>query len=449
MNISFIFSGLIILIIYFSTGSLSCFAISFFTLLLGILLCETINKEYRQKGLTLFFIVFSIYSLFALFHYFSFAIDYQNFAINWRDEYKFFTVSESYEHVPISRILIDCFIDRIHIENEGYIFYIATLSSIAGTLFDGNHLLYQFLGTTLFGSLNSILLFKLLLLYIDKNDSFRNALMFLLFSAAFQYSFFLLRDIIVLFFYLCGFIIISRAFSLRGLLKLIFLAFLIGNIRFEHGLFFVAFIVYYLYIQFKRYKILFVAIILALFVSSFAIIEKNYAIIVQTYEYYSEFTQESAMSVENSLGKKIYMLPSPVRELGILLNSQIQPFPSWNDLLNSNNIFTALVALLPIIYSLFWFIIVFSLFRWLILYRKYKCLSSNLILLLFISMIFLIANLVNPTLRRLLCIYPIFFLIYSILRSKVISISELKKTNIYASSTYLYLIVLYIVIKYV
>jgi hypothetical protein len=447
MIYSFLLSIFIIFIIYLISGSLASLAILLFTLLSGILLCNTIEKKNRQKGLYLFFIVFSIYTLFALFHFLSFSLDYQNFALDWRDEYKYFTISESYSYASISKIFKDCFIDKIHIENEGYIFYIATLSSIAQSLFDGNHLLYQFLGTTLVGTLNSILLYKLLLLYVKKNDSFKNALIFMLFSAAFQYSFFLLRDIFILFFYLCGFIIISKRFSFQGLVELALLAFLIWNIRFEHGLFFIIFILYYIYIRFKKYKVLFIIIFIALCIASFSIIERNTAGIIQTYRYYSAFTQESALSVEGSLGKIIYTMPSPAREVGILLNSQIQPFPSWNNLVNSNNIFSALVGLLPIVYSLFWFVIIFSLFRWLILSKKYRYLSTNLILLLAIGIAFLVGNLVNPTLRRLLCIYPIFFLVYTILKSKTISKSELKKTSIYATSMYLYFIIVYIVIK--
>lgn len=67
---------------------------------------------------------------------------------------------------------------------------------------DGNNLLYQFMGSVLFGSLFSIVLYKIFLLYIDGKKAFKNVLIFSLCSVVFSYGFLFLRDVVILFFYI-------------------------------------------------------------------------------------------------------------------------------------------------------------------------------------------------------------------------------------------------------
>ncbi len=446
--IPFLTSLIIIFISFFVSRSLSAVVLSLATILFGILLIKTIEEINREKGYKLLFIVFSFYALFALFHYLGFCYNYENFAQGWRDEFKFFIITEGYKDTPISEIFKDCFINKVHLENEGYIFYIASLSSIAQSLFDGNHLLYQFLGTTLFGILSSILLYKFLLLYINKENSYKYALIFMLCSAVFQYSFFLLRDIIIFFFYLLGFIIISKKFSVKGLFILICLNLFIWQLRYESGLFFIVFILYYFYINTKRYKTFLIIAVCILAAISFPLIKEHYNRLSKTLTYYSAFTETAALGVDDSLGKTILKLPFPLKEIGILINSQMQPFPPWYDLLNSNNIFEAIVSVLPMVYSFFWFIVAFSLIKWLIVDKRYKNIRPELILLAIVGLVFLLGNIANMALRRIMCVYPIFYLLYTIIRTNFSSKQNRKKTMMLATSIYITLLFIYLSIKY-
>lgn len=449
MEIAFLFSFLVVFATYFISGSISSFAISLFTLALGILFAQTIKPEYRRTGLKLFFIVFSVYTVFAILHYLGFYYDYYNFEVDWRDEYKFFSRSQMYEKVPLSQIWQDCFVHRVHIENEGYNFYIAALSSIAHSLFDGNHLLYQFLGTTLCASLLSILMYRFLLIYVDHKAAYKYALVFLLISVFLQYSISLLRDIFIAFFFLWGFIIVSQKFTVKGLIGLIVLALIIGQFRYEHGFFFVIFILYYLYQKFPKYRTLFVVVSVIVAVISSTFIFEHISKLSRTLSRYSVFTEESALSKDDSIGRMIWLLPTPIREIVTLINSQIQPFPAWVGFENSKNIFDGIVSFHKMLYPFFWFSIMFALVKWVIVEKMYKVLSSELILLSLIALIFLIGNTSNMILRRIMCVYPIFYLIYVMLRETHISKANIRNTFAYSTLTYLSLILIYLVVKYV
>jgi len=126
----------------------------------------------------------------------------------------------------------------------------------------------------------------------------------------------------------------------------------------------------------------------------------------------------------------------------------MQPFPPWYDLLNSNNIFEAIVSVLPMVYSFFWFIVAFSLIKWLIVDKRYKNIRPELILLAIVGLVFLLGNIANMALRRIMCVYPIFYLLYTIIRTNFSSKQNRKKTMMLATSIYITLLFIYLSIKY-
>ena len=447
MTLAFLISIVVALVIFFVSGSTASFVMSFMTIFIGSLFALTVEKENRSYALKLFYIVFSVYTLLALFHYLDLTVDSDSFFREGKDELNLYLFSESYKSSSIFKIIRECFIEPLYKENNGYYFYIATIASVSTSWFDGNHLLLQFLGSTLFGSLTSILLFRLLSIYIDPKRAFRYSLMFLLFSAFNLYSVSLLRDIHIAFFYLWGFVIISKPFSVKGLIKLIIFTLIIWQLRIEHGIFFIFFILYYVYIKMHRYKLAFISLAVVLGVISFSFIMESYLLVEDTLDRYSEFSEEYALSKDDSVGTYIWSLPSPFRQIAIFMNSQIQPFPSWVELRNSTNVYRSIISILPIFYSLFWFIIFFSVVKWLILDRIYKNLEKNLILLLCIVFLFLIGNIVNMNIRRIMCVYPIIYLVYTVTREKYVSKDNTLATRNIAIFTYLLLIAVYFVIK--
>lgn len=204
MIISFVVAFLAIILTFVCSGAFASLLMTVFVFVSGQLLCRTIGRENRDRGRLLFNIVFSCLTVFACIHYMDTVVDWQAFALDWNDEYKFWKLSETLSgYLSVKSIFVDCFINRNVgglIENQGYVFYIGILAYIAETFLDGNNLLCQFMGSVLFGSLFSIVLYKIFLLYIDGKKAFKYVLIFSLCSVVFSYGFLFLRDVVILFF---------------------------------------------------------------------------------------------------------------------------------------------------------------------------------------------------------------------------------------------------------
>lgn len=225
-------------------------------------------------------------------------VDWQAFALDWNDEYKFWKLSETLSCSPsVKSIFVDCFINRNvggFIENQGYVFYIGILAYIAETFLDGNNLLCQFMGSVLFGSLFSIVLYKIFLLYIDGKKAFKYVLLFSLCSVVFSYGFLFLRDVVILFFYASIQYIVLRKFTVRNLVGLILLSFIVFQLREEHGLFSIVFIAYYIYKAFRKIKVLVWLLLLGLPVVFFVYFGTYFDRTVSSMGHYTEFTTEQA-----------------------------------------------------------------------------------------------------------------------------------------------------------
>src|SRR5690625_221593 len=110
-----------------------------------------------------------------------------------------------------------------------------------------------------------IVIYRLFLLFFNKPIAYKNVLFFSLFTVIFAYSFMLLRDTIIVFFYTLAFYIVLKKFSLKGLFQLLFISFLVWQIRYQHGLFIGLYILYYLYLRFERDKIIIINIAIIVF----------------------------------------------------------------------------------------------------------------------------------------------------------------------------------------
>src|SRR5690625_3543244 len=266
------FLSLIVLIIASIMSSSNAASIfSLIVWLTGHIFCTFIEKENRIEGRILFNFVFSALSIFALIHYMDTVVDYNEFAVGWRDEYKFWMMSEEVgNRSSLTEVFKESFSNWKYGGYPGYILYIGILSYYANILFDGNHLFLQFMGTVFWGSMTSIVMYRLFLLYFNKPIAYKNVLFFSLFTVVFAYSFMLLRDTIIVFFYTLAFYIVLKKFSLKGLFQLLFISFLVWQIRYQHGLFIGLYILYYLYLRFYRDKI--IIIYFSIIVFSFSII---------------------------------------------------------------------------------------------------------------------------------------------------------------------------------
>ena len=113
------------------SGSFASCSMAIFTFVLGHLYCNTVNSCNRYWVRKAFNVVFSLTTVFACIHYLDTVVNWNDFAIGWKDEYKFWSFTQEGSVNDIGSLFYDCFIRRIHITDEGYLFYISIISYIA------------------------------------------------------------------------------------------------------------------------------------------------------------------------------------------------------------------------------------------------------------------------------------------------------------------------------
>lgn len=386
----------------------------------------------------------------SIINYLGASLNYETFAIDTYDPYKFWMFSQEYIKTPISTIFKETIIDHIHIVSEGgYLFYIGSLASLATKYGDGNHLLFQFLGSTFFASLTSIPLYNFFSSRLSPQKAYHYALAFMVLSLYSTLSASLGRDIVISFFYIWGFSIISRDFSFKGVISLVFITIILTYLRFAHGVFFVFFIIYYFYIKFEDKKAIFIVLTLVAVIAFGGTIIDSSTKVESKLESYTNLTENFVAEKEDSFTKFFWKLPTPFKETAIIINSQIQPFPSWLRLKNTKNIFDTIINALPIVYSFFWFVVFFSIVKWGFIQRKINKLDKKIILLLLIVLVFFIGNSANMTLRRIVSVYPIIFLAYAILKEKYIPKKDKANFLLQPTITYIAMITFYLTFKFV
>lgn len=451
LALSFVLAGIVCLSVFFVTFSLATLIFAFFILLFGNIFSYIVaNKKNNFTEVKIYNIVFSFYIFLAINYFLGYQADWASFTQDWRDEYKFFIMTESNQYLSITQNYKDSFIDRVYIEYGLYVFYISSLASIAHTYFDGNHLLLQFLGSTVFGVLSSVIIYKILKLYIDPKKAYIYTLIFMFFSVFNFYSYNLFRDIAIAFFYICGIYYALERSERKQLLKLVFMLicnWLVFELRFEHGILFSFLTLYVGFKIFAKNKIMlliFGAVSIILFAS---IVLAKMDMLLGSLESYSTLTDEAVKENEGSISQYTYNLPSGLKQITIALISQIQPFPSWNILKSANNMYQGFYGFLQILYSFFWFIIFFSLLKWVFFEKKIYILRRELIVVAIIFILFLLANTANMTIRRLIGFYPFIFLIYVFIKEYYISRIGFQKTTLMAVFIYLFLILVYLLLK--
>ncbi len=451
LSLSFVLAGIVSISVFFFTDSWATLVFSLFVFIFGNIFCYFIsNKGQNLSEIKVFNWVFFFYVLLSVNYFLGYQEDWSIFTQDWRDEYKFFLIAESNQYLSIKENYRDSFVDRVYIEYGLYVFYISSIASIAHNYFDGNHLLLQFLGTALFSILGSVIVYKILSLYVDYKKAYLYTLIFMFFSVFNFYGYNLIRDIAIAFFYICGIYFVLDSVKNRSIYKMILMIlcnWLVLELRFEHGLLFSLLTAYMGVNVFRKNKVfLLIFSVVMLMLISLMFISKMDMLLLSLNSY-TELTNDAVQNNENSLGKNLYILPPFIKQVAIVFVSQIQPFPSWLNISFTNNIYQNFHGFLQIVYSFFWFIVFFSLIKWLILERKIFLLKKELKVLLVICLIFLLANTANMTLRRLIGFYPFIFLLYVYIKENFVTYKNFQKTIIFAFCFYFFLILMYLLIK--
>lgn len=449
MILTFFLIVIIIVIACFVSESLSVFAFSVIIYMLGLLMCSTIERKDRFNGYKVLNIVFSVITLFAVFHYLDAYVDWHDFAQEENDEYKFWMLSEKYAHFPsIKQICIDSFTAYYTLrETKGYVCFIGIIAYLAERYFDGNNLLLQLIGSVSFGTFISVILYKIFLLYFNSQKSFKYALLYSLCSAVAYYSFKYYRDIHIAFFYILSLYVVLNRISIKGIIILLCNIVIVWQMRREHGIFLIVFLAYNIFFSIKKNPLVTILFFVILTVVFFVYFVDVFDSIMRSMADYEVRSYLSDGLKENSFGAIIYRFPSPFKEALLVINSQIQPFPSWHLLEDSKNIYSAIVSLIEIVRGVFWFVIVCSIFVWLFAYKAMKKVPLNFKYLMFIVLVFLFANTSNMTERRLICVYPIIFLLYVWLKEKVIHYKAYFTTKKNVVYLYISLCLIYVVAK--
>ena len=405
--------------------------------------------NFDSKLLTLFGILYIGYLLFAL--VVNAAHEEIGVFFLYTDQNGFFAEANLLSKSnSLREIFIECFINKSHQEDEGAYFLFGSIAYIGNTYFNGNSILLQTINVSFVGVLCNIFLYKTLLYYFDRAKAFRYTLYFAFLSPIFYYSPWLLRDIHITLFYMVGIYLVHKKFKLRIFLSFALLFILTYQFRVSHGLFFIVFPFLYLINKgrnHKNYKLILVLlsclVIFSVYIYSSDLIY-IYNSIYLSYDNLSEFTSESLNN--SGLGSQLYKLPTGIKELALIVNSQISQFPPWFNVSDAKTIIQMLIGIAMLVNSVFWsYIFVFTIFSMTQKKVRRKITNETLIWLSVIFVFFLI-NSVNINVRRIFCVYPIIYLVFLEIR-RPMSIKEKYRINHIFFILYSLLITFYLILK--
>jgi len=420
-------------------------------ILIGVILAFSIFKKDMDKikSMQVFFITYSIYSVYIAIIYLGY-ITRGGWFIS-PDEHLFYTASEALGNMSNIRSIYEtCFVQRVHIENEGAYFTRGVVAYVANNYLYGNSPLIQYLNSAFIGSLCSVFMYKILLQFIDAKKSFKYTLIYVAFSYLMLSAGKLTRDVYINFFYIWALSILFSDFSVRKLILLFVLVLVTMQFRLEHGLFMAFIPMLFIYEKAKeranfkliRKLLIVVMIIIAIAIAGVVLVYlKN---IMSTMEGYVEFTSKN--SEQGGLGKYILRLPAGIKQIAIIIHSQMEPFPSWKQLLESNNIFEMIGGGVVMVSPFFWFVVCFCTLRYSMIKGFYKDFPIILRYSGLVLILFLLVNTSNMNPRRLVCMYPILFTVYSIGSTKYPTL--FRNNMIRAVFIYLCLCGVYLLIKY-
>lgn len=342
---------------------------------------------------------------------------------NYVDQFHFWEKCEELAQYPsIGRIFEDCFVRRIHIEQEAIYFWFGTLGCIANKFLGGNNVYFQMYWVSFFAVLLNITVARLALLFTDSKTAFKWTLIFSGCSFLLGYSPWLLRDVHIAFLFTLGLLLLFRGGTLWGIGLQFIIVIVLYQLRYESCFLYLPVLGYYVWFWGRgassRVIIRVCAVLggMCAFAGSIGFLISFLETILSTGTSYNEWTVE--MASEGGLARYIYMLPPGIRHFFVVVYSQMTPFPFWTTLwacrTPSQFILEGVDAISPIVWP---YIAFFTVYRVCSLQR----LKSSPVIVKFLivySALFLIANSSNIHFRRLLCVTPIIFLLFLYFRER-------------------------------
>ena len=322
----------------------------------------------------------------------------------------------------------------------------------ANNYLDGASILYLTLSNVFFGVLAAGAVYRILIKIIPEKKAFKYTLIFVLLSPFHFYSVVFVRDIIVACFFVHAFEIILGKFKITHLLLLVLMIFIVWGIRLYSGIFIICFIFYYILTQFtesRATRIIVGSIVVISIIVALPVIESSdiYSSSTEQLERLQEFDNEN--SSPSGLTRTLKSLPAGIREVSLTMFSQIMPFPFYLQMSRANTISTWFMGLLSGSFGIFWYMIWFGFLFMFFVYGGYSKFHFNDYILLVIAVVYLLLNLSQPDVRRLMAVYPILFYLYCKLRFLYLNYKGIKflQMNQVLGFAYICLTCFYLFIK--
>lgn len=441
------FLSIVTVLIVSQSISATCFLL--FTLAVGFIVilstCE--NKDYKVV-VNVFLFSFIVIAIETLLQWLGIEANMASFADDDNDQFKFWTESLRGVSVSSPEILFkECIRDNVYYENGGYYYYIQLIAYISSHYFDGNHLLTQMYGSSVFGVLSSVFIFYVLRKYLTTDKAHKYALIYILLTPVLPDCIMIHRDPIISFFYLVLiFLWLCREFTPINFIIQVAIILVLINLRLQHGLFATTFLILSIFNSQKKLRWVYVgAMIVVSIVYGLAFTDYLFITVADTFTYYERYTNEQLDIINSGLGRYVYMLPSPIKEVAQVFFLQLQ-FPSWDSLVKSTNIFEVILGFHKLAIKVLWFYffayIIMSIFK-----KGVKQIPSQLIIASIVSLIFLFLNSSQLDLRRVICVYPIIFCLYIFYKENVCSDEQSQRFSSYYVILYSSLCLAYFILS--
>lgn len=420
-----IFSFIVLVLVYVASSSSAALVVSGVTLLMGGLMVLLFGKSTREREnmLTVMLVSFLFITFATILQHLDYMADYISFSNQSNDNYKFYLASIDGEHASsIHGIFNECVIHNIHFENGGYYFYIKLLSFLATKYSDGNHILLQQLGTALPSIMSSVVLYAIVAKYCPAKKAIGYSCFFMVLSPLILHSVGIHRDaMIALFYFILIYLWLCKDFSLKVGALQVLLALILYYLREQHGLFALSFVVVSSISARKQNRLVYIVAVAALIaiIGATYLYEMISSSYYETNEYYNEFRSDRLSGLSSGIGRFVYMLPSPLKELAQVLFLQLR-FPPWLALSEANNPSAILLGFLSFSVAFYWFY-VFAGTVYSIAKKGIKSLPTKLMYGLLLLFAFLFLSSSNLDSRRVVCMYPLMYVAFVYFKEHMLS----------------------------
>lgn len=450
-NILAIVSIILVILVGFLSMSTASVAMMVLTILVSFIFTRILGDNIKEYNLltTAFLFSFIFVTFLATMQWLSIEHDMSMFANDDNDHYKFFIASQDGSNAPSIRSIFNtCILSGIYWENGGYYFLIQLIAYVANNFFDGNCILLQQLGTTAFFVWSSIFFSKTLMLFCPRERVRYYTIFYIIVCPLVLHSLGIHRDVQIAFLYMVLiYITLSKNANIIMICIQLLIAVFLFFLREQHGLFSILFVGMSLLLS--RGKSKFVLLIIALiFFAILGLSEFTNFIgsnLADTNEYYDAYRHAALSGLDSGIGRYVYMLPTPLKELAQIIVLQMR-FPPWGAIEMANNPYALIIGIEGLFVASLWFYVFVSLFAYLVKY-KFSRLPKQLNYGLVLLFVFLLLNTSNLESRRVVCMYPFMFIPYVYIKNVIAKKSFTKRINKMYFSLYILLTFAYLLLK--